>query len=57
MEKYPRLTFRLDETLLTKVNRVSSLQNRSHGKVIREALEMYLNSPEASKKGKKHEKN
>jgi len=62
MEKYPlealqhnELTFRLDETLLIKINRVSGVQKRSHSKVIRDALEMYPSSPEASKKVNKHE--
>lgn len=41
MDKYPRLTFRLNQGLLTKVNHLSRARHRSRGQIIREALEMY----------------
>ena len=41
MDKYPRLTFRLNQHLLIKVNRLSLSRHRSRGQIIREALEMY----------------
>jgi metal-responsive CopG/Arc/MetJ family transcriptional regulator len=41
VDKYPRLTFRLNQALLTKVNHLSRSQNITRGQVIREALEMY----------------
>ena len=41
MDKYPRLTFRLNQRLLTKVNHLSRSRHRSRGQIIREALEMY----------------
>lgn len=41
MDKYPRLTFRLNQTLLTKVNNLSLSRHRTRGQIIREALEMY----------------
>jgi metal-responsive CopG/Arc/MetJ family transcriptional regulator len=41
MDKYPRLTFRLNQALLTKVNNLSLSRHRTRGAIIREALEMY----------------
>jgi predicted transcriptional regulator len=41
MDKYPRLTFRLNQHLLTKVNQLSLSRHRTRGQIIREALEMY----------------
>jgi predicted transcriptional regulator len=41
MDKYPRLTFRLNQALLTKVNHLSLSRHRTRGAIIREALEMY----------------
>jgi hypothetical protein len=41
MDKYPRLTFRLNHHLLTKVNQLSLSRHRTRGQIIREALEMY----------------
>jgi metal-responsive CopG/Arc/MetJ family transcriptional regulator len=41
MDKYPRLTFRLNHHLLTKVNQLSRSRHRTRGQIIREALEMY----------------
>jgi predicted transcriptional regulator len=41
MDKYPRLTFRLNHPLLKKVNQLSLSRHRTRGQIIREALEMY----------------
>jgi metal-responsive CopG/Arc/MetJ family transcriptional regulator len=41
VDKYPRLTIRLNQALLTKVNHLSRSQKITRGQVIREALEMY----------------
>jgi hypothetical protein len=41
MDKYPRLTFRLNQRLLTKINYLSVSRHRTRGQVIREAVEMY----------------
>jgi predicted transcriptional regulator len=41
MEKYPRLTFRLNQRLLTKINHLSMSRHRTRGQIIREAVEMY----------------
>ena len=41
MDKYPRLTFRLNQHLLTKVNQLSLSRHRTRGQIIREALDMY----------------
>ena len=41
MDKYPRLTFRLNNQLLNKIAMLSRSKHRSRGQVIREAVEMY----------------
>ena len=41
MDRYPRLTFRLNQRLLTKINYLSISRHRTRGQVIREAVEMY----------------
>jgi metal-responsive CopG/Arc/MetJ family transcriptional regulator len=41
MEKYPRLTFRLNQRLLTQINHLSISRRRTRGQIIREAVEMY----------------
>ena len=41
MDKYPRLTFGLNQHLLTKVNQLSLPRHRTRGQIIRQALEMY----------------
>jgi predicted transcriptional regulator len=57
MDKYPRLTFRLNHHLLTKVNQLSLSRHRTRGQIIREALEMYYrvyNPIVSSSTDKKH---
>ena len=41
MDRYPRLTFRLNQRLLTKINYLSVSRHRTRAQVIREAVEMY----------------
>lgn len=41
MDRYPRMTFRLNPCLLTKINYLSISRHRTRGQVIREAVEMY----------------
>ena len=41
MEQYPRFTFRLDKSLLTRINQLSLARHRTRGQICRESVAMY----------------
>jgi hypothetical protein len=52
MNKYPRLTFRLNQQLLTKINQLTLSRHRTRGQIVREAVEMYYRAYNPTRESK-----